>query len=43
LKRPNLQLVTNALVYRILFDGKRATGVEFLRGGASIAPMRRAR
>ena len=38
LKRPNLQLVTNALVHRILFDGtegaKRATGVEFSRGGA---------
>jgi choline dehydrogenase len=33
LKRPNLQLVTNALVHRILFDGKRATGVEFMRGG----------
>ena len=34
LKRPNLQLVTNALVHRVLFDGKRATGVEFSRGGA---------
>src|SRR6476620_8998610 len=34
LKRPNLQLVTNALVHRILFDGKRAVGVEFSRGGA---------
>ena len=33
LKRPNLQLVTNALVHRILFDGKRAVGVEFSRGG----------
>jgi choline dehydrogenase len=33
LKRPNLQLVTGALVHRILFDGKRATGVEFSRGG----------
>jgi choline dehydrogenase len=33
LKRPNLQLVTNALVHRILFDGKRATGIEFSRGG----------
>ena len=33
LKRPNLQLVTNALVHRILFDGKRATGAEFSRGG----------
>src|SRR5271168_716238 len=34
LKRPNLELVTNALVHRVLFDGKRATGVEFSRGGA---------
>src|SRR5690242_3510129 len=33
LKRPNLQLVTNALVHRVLFDGKRATGVEFSRNG----------
>jgi choline dehydrogenase-like flavoprotein len=34
LKRPNLQLITSALVHRVLFDGKRATGVEFSRGGA---------
>src|ERR671939_1153526 len=34
LKRPNLELVTKALVHRILFDGKRAVGVEFSRGGA---------
>ena len=33
LKRPNLQLVTNALVHRVLFDGKRAVGVEFSRNG----------
>src|SRR6202021_3050941 len=33
LKRPNLQLITNALVDRIVFDGKRATGVEISRGG----------
>jgi choline dehydrogenase len=33
LKRSNLQLVTHALVHRILFDGKRATGIEFSRGG----------
>src|SRR5205823_536518 len=32
LKRPNLQLVTKALVHRILFDGKRAIGVELSRG-----------
>src|SRR5205823_8745383 len=34
LKRPNLQLVTHALVHRIVFEGERATGVEFSRGGA---------
>jgi choline dehydrogenase len=33
LRRPNLQVVTNALVHRILFDGRRAVGVEFARGG----------
>jgi choline dehydrogenase len=32
-KRPNLQLVTKALVHRIVFDGKRAVGVEFSRNG----------
>jgi choline dehydrogenase len=31
LKRPNLELVTKALVHRIVFDGKRAVGVEFSR------------
>ena len=46
LKRPNLQLVTNALVHRVLFDGKRAIGVEFSRGGPGVpssGPRRRAR
>src|SRR5580704_12474760 len=33
LKRPNLQLVTHALVHRIVFDGKRAVGVDFSRHG----------
>ncbi len=33
LKRPNLQLVTKALVHRVVFEGKRAIGVEFSRGG----------
>jgi choline dehydrogenase len=33
-KRPNLQIVTNALVHRALFDGSRAVGVEFSRNGA---------
>ncbi|TMK10971.1 MAG: hypothetical protein E6G72_08940 [Alphaproteobacteria bacterium] len=33
LKRPNLTVITDALVHRVLFDGKRATGIEFSRGG----------
>ncbi len=32
-KRPNLQIVTHALVHRVVFDGKRAVGVEFSRNG----------
>ena len=34
-KRPNLQIVTGALVHRVLFDGPRATGVEFSRNGGA--------
>ena len=30
-RRPNLRIITNALVRRVLFDGKRAVGVEFSR------------
>ena len=30
-RRPNLRVVTNALVHRVVFDGKRAVGVEFSR------------
>ncbi len=33
LERPNLQVITGALSQRILLDGKRASGVEFLRDG----------
>jgi choline dehydrogenase len=40
LKRPNLQLVTHALVHRIVFDGARAVGVEFSRGGPGGAVER---
>ena len=36
-KRPNLQIVTGALVHRVIFDGKRAVGVEFSRGGSGNA------
>ena len=33
LRRPNLHLVTRAYTTRILFEGTRATGVEYTRGG----------
>ncbi len=33
LKRPNLAVESNALTTRVLFEGKRATGVEFEQGG----------
>ncbi|MBV9861325.1 MAG: GMC family oxidoreductase N-terminal domain-containing protein [Alphaproteobacteria bacterium] len=33
MKRPNLQVVTRALVHRVVLDGDRAVGVEFSRGG----------
>ncbi|MCY4422287.1 MAG: GMC family oxidoreductase N-terminal domain-containing protein, partial [Acidimicrobiaceae bacterium] len=33
LNRPNLHLVTRALATRILFEGTRATGVEYVKGG----------
>jgi choline dehydrogenase len=33
-KRPNLEIITDALVRRIAFDGRRATGVVLSRGGS---------
>jgi choline dehydrogenase len=33
--RPNLTVLTGALVTRVIFDGKRAVGVEILRDGQS--------
>jgi choline dehydrogenase len=33
--RSNLKVITHALVSRILFDGRRAIGVEYLRGGST--------
>jgi len=35
LDRPNLKVITGALSQRILLDGKRATGVEFIRDGSN--------
>jgi len=34
LGRPNLEVITGARVTRILLDGRRASGVEYLRGGS---------
>ena len=34
-QRSNLQVLTDALVSRVVFDGRRATGVELLQGGAA--------
>ena len=42
LKRSNLQLVTKALVHRVVFDGKRAVAVEFSRGGPGNNNIERA-
>ncbi len=33
-QRPNLKVITGALSQRIMLDGKRATGVEYIRGGS---------
>jgi choline dehydrogenase len=35
MKRPNLTVITQAVVTRVSFDGKRAVGVEFIRNGKS--------
>ncbi|MBV8776126.1 MAG: GMC family oxidoreductase N-terminal domain-containing protein [Alphaproteobacteria bacterium] len=43
LKRPNLQLVTHALVHRVVFDGKRAVGVELQRHGGPVERIDAAR
>jgi choline dehydrogenase len=33
MKRPNLQVITNAHTQKVVFDGTRASGVQFLRNG----------
>ncbi len=38
-KRDNLKIVSNALATRILFDGRRATGVEYEVGGGKRTAM----
>ena len=34
MSRPNLHLVTNALVHKVVLEGKRAVAIEFLHGGS---------
>ena len=42
-ERPNLTIVTHATTDRILFDGKRASGVSYLIGNSNSATEARAR
>ncbi|MDD2160435.1 choline dehydrogenase [Pseudomonas sp. MIL19] len=42
-ERPNLTIVTHALTDRILFDAKRAIGVDYLHGDSSTATTVKAR
>ncbi len=35
MKRPNVRVETNALVTKVLFEGKRAVGVEYLQNGVT--------
>jgi len=42
-RRPNLTILTHALTERILFDGRRATGVSYLRGSSNRAEQAHAR
>jgi choline dehydrogenase len=41
LKRSNLSVATNALATRIVFDGRRAIGVRYIRGGREILALAR--
>ncbi len=41
LSRPNLRLETGALAERILFQGQRATGIRYRRGGKTIEAQAR--
>jgi len=40
MKRPNLKVRTRALVHRVLFEGKRAVGVEYQRGRSAPVQVR---
>jgi choline dehydrogenase len=40
-RRPNLRVLTGAAAERVLFDGRRATGVAFRRGGERVVAQAR--
>lgn len=42
MKRPNLQVETGALASRVIFEGKRAAGVEFVQNGVKRTAKARA-
>lgn len=42
MRRPNVKVVTGAAVERVLFDGRRATGVAYARGGVRFEARARA-
>ena len=42
MRRPNLRVETRAFVTRILFEGRRAVGVEYVRGGGPARQVRAA-
>ena len=41
MQRPNLQVLTSAHAARVLFEGRRASGVEFRRGGETLTARAR--
>ena len=41
MRRPNLQVLTSAQATRVLFEGRRATGVEFRRGAGILTARAR--
>jgi choline dehydrogenase len=40
MKRPNLDVITRAFVSKVLFEGKRAVGVEYQRGRGPVQQVR---
>ena len=40
MRRPNLRVITGALARRVVFEGVRATGVEFTRTGGGVETVR---